>query len=178
MSRKVTAILRIPLPQMADGGRWQRNARVYARFSSSAADRSSELKKARADPTAKRPNRLCDPYGQGGKPLDAAEVENMRSTIHADWKLETVDNETSSPLALKREFVHPDFLSGTRFLHSLAAVAQINAHFPSLLLERQIVKKNWRTVSVVRCNTIVLGGLSTHDFHLAMVRSFAYCLFY
>lgn len=152
------------------------------KFSSSSitdGSRSSMPKKPRADPTAKRPHRLCDPYGQGGKPLADAEVKYLCSTIHADWKVQTVaqnDDEPSRPLALTREFAHPDFLSGSRFLHTLAAVAQMNAHFPSLHLERKNVKNNnWQVVSVVRCHTTVLRGLSTHDFHLAMVR-FRQCL--
>jgi pterin-4a-carbinolamine dehydratase len=154
----------------------QRNVATLrcARFlSSGSTDGASVPKKPCTDPTAKRPNRLCDPYGQSGKPLAAAEAEDLRSAIHADWKLERVEqnDELSQPMAVVREFAHPDFLSGSRFLHSLAAVAQMNDHFPSLHLERRILKKNWQAVSVVRCRTTVLGGLSTHDFHLAMVRS-------
>ena len=132
------------------------------------------------DPTTKRPNRVCDPYGQGGKPLSSAEVNSLLATIHQDWKVETkssdVDQQSGQniiscpPVALIREFSHGDFLSGSRFLHRLAAVAEMNAHFPSLMLERRIAKKNWVTVSTVRCHTTVLGGLSRHDFHLAMVR--------
>eukprot|EP00522_Entomoneis_paludosa_P018511 CAMPEP_0172462946 /NCGR_PEP_ID=MMETSP1065-20121228/45539_1 /TAXON_ID=265537 /ORGANISM="Amphiprora paludosa, Strain CCMP125" /LENGTH=32 /DNA_ID= /DNA_START= /DNA_END= /DNA_ORIENTATION= len=30
------------------------------------------MKPRKYDPTAKRPNKICDPYGQGGKPLSAA----------------------------------------------------------------------------------------------------------
>ena len=125
------------------------------------------VSKARTDPTAKRPNKLCDPYGQGGKPLSSKELDDLRHTVHSDWKVET--NQDEEPLALTRDFEHPDFMVGARFLQKIAAVAQINAHFPSLHLERRIVKKNWQVVSVVRCHTKVLGGLSAHDFHLAMV---------
>ena len=134
--------------------------------------RTFSVSKARTagDPTAKRPNRLCDPYGQGGKPLSLRELDGLRSTVHSDWKVETTQNERE-PLALTREFEHSDFISGTRFLQKIAAVAQMNAHFPSLHLERRIVKKNWQVVSVIRCHTLILGGLSTHDFHLAMVKS-------
>lgn len=187
--RTAAAILRTPRPQLATAAvRWQlRNAADLSRSSSTSTDShcSEEPKKQqpRSDPTAKRPNRVCDPYGQSGKPLAASEAENLRSTIHVDWKLETVEqnDESSQPVAfsLTREFVHPDFLSGTRFLHSVAAVAQMNAHFPSLHLERRIVKKSWQTVSTVRCHTAVLEGLATHDFHLAMVRFlFFYCNYY
>lgn len=124
--------------------------------------------KPRTDPTAKRPNKMCDPYGQGGKPLSRDQVEGLLPTIHSDWQVEE-DDASDAPDALRREFVHTDFLSGARFISSLAAVAQMNAHFPSLTLERRIARKNWQTVTAVRCHTLVLGGLSTNDFHLAMV---------
>jgi pterin-4a-carbinolamine dehydratase len=152
---------------------------------------STASSQQRSDPTAKRPNRVCDPYGQKGKPLSHGEVQTLRSTIHEDWRIvslkdpdmDTVVNENmgssstmpstaSTPISLTRDFWHADFLSGSRFLQCLAAVAQINAHFPSLHLERRIVNKNWCTVSTVTCHTTVLGGLATHDFHLAMVRLF------
>jgi pterin-4a-carbinolamine dehydratase len=146
---------------------------------------SSSTSQSRPDPTAKRPNRVCDPYGQAGKPLSSREVQMLRSTIHSDWRVTTTrrsdDTDPTSlqstdsslndaPFSIVREFVHSDFLSGSRFLQSLAAVAQINAHYPSFLLERRIVQKNWLVVSTVSCHTTVLGGLSTHDLHLAMVR--------
>ena len=143
------------------------------------------------DPTAKRPNRVCDPYGQGGEPLSPTEVQSLLPTIHKDWKVETKHNSDQAgdnnhgtrPLlpvvALTREFGHVNFMAGSRFLHSLAAVAEMNAHFPALLqMERRIVKRNWVTVSTVRCHTTVLGGLSRHDFHLAMVRASVLALKY
>jgi hypothetical protein len=42
----------------------------------------------------------------------------LLGTIHADWfLLEAQDDEDkSAPQALVREFVHPDFLTGARFL--------------------------------------------------------------
>jgi pterin-4a-carbinolamine dehydratase len=144
----------------------------------------SSTSQSRPDPTAKRPNRVCDPYGQNGKPLTSREVQMLRATIHSDWRfiarrsdetdptsLQTPDSSLNdTPMSIVREFVHSDFLSGSRFLQCLAAVAQINAHYPSFLLERRVVQKNWMVVSTVTCHTTVLGGLSTHDLHLAMVR--------
>jgi pterin-4a-carbinolamine dehydratase len=188
--RKATAVLRTTrLHQAAEGG-WQRHAAAACPGFSSISSHdehsttgNSEPKKHRSsDPTAKRPNQVCDPYGQSGKPLSFNEADSLCSTIHCDWKLETIEQSASAaetslessivvvPFALTREFVHPSFLSGTRFLHSVAAVAELNAHFPSLHLERRIVKKTWHIVSTVRCHTTVLGGLAIHDFHLAMVR--------
>lgn len=134
--------------------------------------------KPRNDPTAKRPNKLCDPYGQGGKPLTLAEAEATKTTLSEDWEFEFLDDEEEvvhmehQPIAIRREFIHPDFLTGARFIHKIAAVAQVNAHYPSLTLDRRIVNKNWQVMTVCRCDTFVLGGLSTHDFYLAMVRNF------
>lgn len=144
---------------------------------------SSTITQPNYDPSTKRPNQKCDPYGQGGKPLTMTDATMLKSTIHPQWTLEIDEkNEKEpaiTPTSLTRQFLHPDYLSGARFLQKIAAVAQINNHFPSALsLERRIVKKNWQVVSVVNCRTVVLGGLSRHDFHLAMVSLYAdvYCL--
>jgi pterin-4a-carbinolamine dehydratase len=122
------------------------------------------------------------------------EAETLLSTLrlHSDWKLvpiEIPDLGDSSPPegremtvaafdapplpphALEREFVPTDFLSGAKLVQKLAAVAQLDNHFPaSLTLSRKIVRKEWQVVTLVQCHTTVLGGLSTNDFHLAMVR--------
>jgi pterin-4a-carbinolamine dehydratase len=141
---------------------------------------STTKSKSRTDPTAKRPNQVCDPYGQGGKPLSQTEAEGLKTTIHGDWSLEyhhhrlvqkdTTTTTATIPQTLTREFLHPTYLAGARFLHKIAAVAQLQNHFPSsLLLERRLLRKNWQMVSRIECRTTVLGGLSMHDFHLAMV---------
>jgi pterin-4a-carbinolamine dehydratase len=146
---------------------------------------SSKQPRRAVDPMAKRPNKVCDPYGQGGKPMTLAQAKVLMTTIHQDWRLLDRDESESSssssskssspdadmpPHAMAREFVHPDFIAGARFLQSLAAVAQINNHFPSLTLNRRVVRKQWQVYSSIQCHTRVLEGLSTHDFHLAMVR--------
>jgi pterin-4a-carbinolamine dehydratase len=148
--------------------------------------------KRRIDPMAKRPTVKCDPYGQGGKPMSCIEAGKLLSILHGDWKLlqppennssnkeatatadatAEADAAVSPPYTVQREFVHPDFLSGARFVQKLAAVAQLENHFPaSLTLSRRIVRKEWQVVTMVQCHTTVLGGLSTNDFHLAMVRT-------
>jgi pterin-4a-carbinolamine dehydratase len=131
----------------------------------------------RYDPTAKRPNKLCDPYGQGGKPLEMEAAKALQATVHPSWRLEqgvpTNDNdEPPPPAALVRDFIHNDFGQGARFLgNHVATVAQLQNHFPALVLDRRIVRKQWQVVTTVRCHTKVLGGLSTDDFYLAMVRT-------
>jgi len=141
-------------------------------------------KKERPDPFARRPTAKCDPYGQGGKPLPLWEANTLLATLNPGWKIEegetiddlSADNTTDPPAppppqGLIREYVHPDFISGSRFVGKIAAVAQLNIHYPSIKLERRIIpnKKAWQVVSQVRCHTHVLGGLSSHDFHLALV---------
>jgi pterin-4a-carbinolamine dehydratase len=141
-------------------------------FSSS---NENEQQQERPDPFARRPTAKCDPYGQGGKPLPKWEANNLLSTLHPEWKIEQEQGEgqgkEATPQAIVREFAHPDFITGGRFVAKLAAVAQLHAHFPSIHLERKIRsrQKAWQVVTSVRCHTLVLGGLSTHDFHLAMV---------
>jgi pterin-4a-carbinolamine dehydratase len=143
--------------------------------------------KKRIDPMAKRPTFRCDPYGQGGKPMSWMEAEALLATLHSDWKLvATPGKETSTatdgtpkfpPHALEREFLPTDFLSGARLVQKLATVAQLDNHFPAQLkLLRKIVRKEWQVVTQVQCHTTVLDGLSTSDFHLAMVRSYLFSI--
>jgi pterin-4a-carbinolamine dehydratase len=112
--------------------------------------------------------------------LDTDAAKALLATVHPSWRLEpfvspTNENdadEARPPAALVRDFYHDDFGQGARFLGThLAAVAQLQNHFPSLLLDRRIVRKQWEVVTTVRCHTKVLGGLSTDDFYLAMVRT-------
>ena len=273
----------------------------------------SKKGKTKYDPTAKRPNRLCDPYGQGGQPLSYEAATKLRTTLHTDWifhmppiiekvdtSIPTVQNpmtksaannqdtvhidkttplttnhdakafptdsdsatnskntlsfpmytaseevqrafaslpptppttssssaslisseqestvtptntwnspnnnddtntvtfnryqqqqpnqdgtvpssrqqqqqQLPSPLALIRTFQHPDFMSGSRFVQNIAAVAQLTAHYPTLTLERKIIHRHWYIISTIQCHTLVLGGLSSFDFHLATVRAY------
>lgn len=146
---------------------------------------SSDNKKTknRPDPFARRPTAKCDPYGQGGKPLAIWEAQTLLATIDPQWKLLEEDDASHQdndnpppPRGIVREFVHPDFISGSKFVTKVAAVAELNTHFPSITLERKLIprQKAWQVVTRVHCHTLVLGGLSSHDFHLAMV-SFAVC---
>jgi pterin-4a-carbinolamine dehydratase len=123
----------------------------------------------RPDPFARRPTEKCDPYGQAGKPLSVEDAEKVSTTVSNQWKLEISEDHATS---IRREFVHPDFMSGSSFLNHIAAVSQMNDHFPSLQLERRLNsrQKSWSIVSSVSCSTRVLEGLSRHDFFLAMVR--------
>jgi pterin-4a-carbinolamine dehydratase len=135
----------------------------------------SELKNPpafRPDATAKKPNKKCDPYGQQGKPLEYSNVQDVikKMNIHTDWEIEQNKNDSEGPpLALKREFLHANFLDGAKLVHKLAAICVVNATFPSITLDRRIVKKQWQIFTVIRFSTQVLGGLSGQDLHVAMV---------
>ena len=102
----------------------------------------------RPDPFARRPTKKCDPYGQAGKPLSLQDAQRLTDTVSDEWKLEMSNDHASS---LSREFVHPDFMAGSTFLRQVAAVAQMNDHFPSLKLERRLNprQKSWDVVSSV-----------------------------
>ena len=126
---------------------------------------------SRPDPFARRPNKKCDPYGQEGKPLSFEEAKKLSLTVQDEWKLQQSSKEQRDVLVLTRDFEHGDFLSGASFLKHIAAVAQMNDHFPSLNLERRLDSRNkkWAVVSSITCHTKVLQGLSHHDFFLATV---------
>jgi pterin-4a-carbinolamine dehydratase len=159
------------------------------------------------DPTAKRPNKICDPYEQNGKPLSYADASQKLSILDAGWKLscyvegdkdkretniiagaapderEPVSSSSSSstamhssacrrpPLALEKEYYHQTYIDASRFASIVASVAHNNNHYPKIIMERRLMKKEkaWRVVTTVQCYTEVLGGLSFHDFHIAMM---------
>ena len=123
------------------------------------------------DPTAKRPNKICDPYGQKGKSMTLESAEMMKRTMNVedDWQIIVMDESKDRPTSLVREFTHANFLDGADFVRKMAAVALVNHHYPSIELDRRVMKKNWQVVSRITCRTKVLEGLSSFDFHLAMV---------
>ena len=147
----------------------------------------------RKDPTAKRPTRVCDPYGQSGKPLSKLDAQGLMATLEDGWILEEAMSQqyhggiasdddskdarekqsatATTPSSIYREYYHDNFMDGSRFVAQVAAVAHNNNHYPCITLERRLMKreKAWRVVSVVKCFTPTLGGLSYNDFHLAML---------
>ena len=72
--------------------------------------------------------------------------------------------------ALVREIEVDNYMKGAKLLTTLAAVAFNDGHFPLLSLERRVARRRrWQEYVVVRCQTVVLGGLSYRDFQLAML---------
>ena len=133
---------------------------------------------SRPDPFARRPTAKCDPYGQGGKPLTLAEAKGLLATVEPEWKLwnnqdgdiTTNDEDSSTPFAIARDFWHQDYMQGAKFVTHVAAVAQMNDHYPhQVVLDRYLSsrEKAWKIRTRVVCRTFVLQGLSHHDFFLA-----------
>jgi hypothetical protein len=83
------------------------------------------------------------------------------------------DTATIIPFALCRDFGHADYSKGAEFITHVAAVAamNLNHHYPyQVTLERYLQKGNkqgWQIRTRVLCRTVVLQGLSHHDFFLA-----------
>jgi pterin-4a-carbinolamine dehydratase len=143
------------------------------------------------DPMAKRPNKVCDPYGQGGKPLSRIDATNQLLILDEGWVLEDdqspapamadnkdedeeikhEDNYVLPPQSLSKEYYHSNYIDASKFASIVAAVAHNNNHYPSIILDRKLMKreKAWRVVTTVKCRTETLGGLSFNDFHVAML---------
>jgi len=124
------------------------------------------------DPTAKRPNRICDPFGQNGQPMKMNEALSQLSLLDSGWHIErNKDSMNDTPQYLQKEYYHSNYIDGSKFISKIAAVAHNNNHYPSIHLERRLMKKEkaWRVVSTVICHTVVLEGLSFNDFHIAML---------
>ena len=47
--------------------------------------RSDKIVQPKSDPMAKKPNKVCDPYGQSGKPLDYHQAKSLLSTLDKGW---------------------------------------------------------------------------------------------
>jgi len=125
--------------------------------------------KKRADPFTRRPSTICDPYGQGGQPLLPDDATRLLESLDNEWQME--HEGSMPPISIFREFNHPDYLSGAKFVHHMACVGEINNHYPIITLERRLLprQKVWLVVTTVKCKTEVLQGLSHNDFHLAML---------
>lgn len=114
--------------------------------------------------------------------MSHSDAQNLLQTLDDGWKLQTReptekrskhDDEGETPISLYKEFNHSDFLKGAKFISNIAAVAHNNNHYPLITLERKLFKNDgnvwWGVVSTIHCRTEVLGGLSYHDFHVAML---------
>jgi len=129
---------------------------------------TNEVKRGRmgdirdVDPTARKPNKICDPYEQDGKPLTREQATQLLPTLNSDWNFN--DDYTS----ITRMFIVPDFPAGTALLRTLSNVSHNNNHYPKLSLERKLQRMSWDTVVICELRTEVLGGLSYKDFELGL----------
>jgi pterin-4a-carbinolamine dehydratase len=57
---------------------------------------SPQNTKIRKDPTAKRPNKICDPYGQNGKPMTKNEAMKQLLLLDSGWHLDYNDIDNAN----------------------------------------------------------------------------------
>ena len=98
-------------------------------------------------------------------------MSNNDSSNDIAQEQQSANASPAAPSSIYREYYHDNFVTGSRFVAQVAAVAHNNNHYPRITLERRLMRreKAWRVVSVVKCFTPTLGGLSYNDFHLAML---------
>ena len=135
---------------------------------SSQADQDENSKK-RIDPMVRRPNKKCDPYEMGGKPMEKKQAQELvTSTLEAHWNIITDDDQ--NVLKLVRVFHHDSYANASKFTNILTAIATQHNHYPpKIMLQRKLGKKEWKITTTVECFTPTLEGLSFHDFHIAMM---------
>jgi pterin-4a-carbinolamine dehydratase len=144
------------------------------------------------DPTARKPNQKCDPYGQKGKPLSYDEASLQLQTLDEGWVLmprkdtsvqstKHVKNPSVEdddlpqsvlhlpPTSLMKRFSHSNYLDASKFTSIISAVAHNNHHYPTITIQRRLLQKSWEINTIVSCHTQVLNGLSYHDFYIAMM---------
>jgi hypothetical protein len=96
-------------------------------------------------------------------------VDKENSTSHVKFMTAT----TTTPFALVKDYWHDEYMQGAQFvMQVVSAVAQMNDHFPyQVHLERCLSSSSrdrvWTIRTRVICRTVVLQGLSHHDFFLA-----------
>ena len=116
------------------------------------------------DATATKPSAVCDPYENKGEPLSQSQCAEYLPSVSQAWKL--AEDHSS----LTREIEVGNFMKGAKLLTTLAAVSFNDGHFPHLALERRVGRgRRWQEFVVVKCQTVVLGGLSYRDFQLAIL---------
>lgn len=121
------------------------------------------------DPLARRPTQRCDPFGQGGKPLSLVDSRDLMRTLNSSWRLDLDCDDI--PKALVCEYKHRDFVGGAAFISKIAAVGDMNNHYPEISLQRKLCSREmrWEVTTTVQCHTPTLGGLSRNDFLVAML---------
>lgn len=88
---------------------------------------------------------------EGGiQPLTAAEAEQMRNQLHADWQL--IDNNT----AIMRRFAFKGFRQTMEFANAIAWIVNQEKHHPDLKLGYDYCE--------VMFTTHAIQGLSQNDF--------------
>lgn len=143
------------------------------------------------DPTARKPNQKCDPYGQKGNPLSYDEASLQLQILDEGWELMSREDTSVQPTkraknpseddellqsvlhipptSLMKRFTHSNYLDASKFTSIISAVAHNNHHYPTITIQRRLLQKTWEINTIVSCHTQVLSGLSYHDFYIAMM---------
>ena len=94
--------------------------------------------------------RRCKPCEGGVEPLSAESAAELKSALHAEWRLENDDK------CLTRSFCFPAYSWTIAFANAVAWIATTEGHHP-----RMIVEYGACTVSFT---TNAIDGLSDNDF--------------
>mmetsp|Transcript_32194 Transcript_32194/g.85888 ORF Transcript_32194/g.85888 Transcript_32194/m.85888 type:complete len:165 (+) Transcript_32194:821-1315(+) len=109
--------------------------------------------------TTEAPKKKCDPYEQGGRPLPPEEAKKLIKQI-PEWSL------VEESRILERTWTSQDLSASSEFIQRIAILSQNVGHNP-LFIGVQSAKLGKQSVTV-RLSTMPLGGLSYHDFLLAL----------
>jgi 4a-hydroxytetrahydrobiopterin dehydratase len=95
-------------------------------------------------------SKKCAPCEGGVPPLTEREANELRSQLHADWKL------APDAKSLKRSLKFKDFYRTMSFVNALAHIANVEDHHPDLEVGYGYCRITYSTHSI--------GGLSQNDF--------------
>jgi pterin-4a-carbinolamine dehydratase len=109
------------------------------------------------------------PVWSGGKPLSLEVSKQLLLTLSGTWHLDCVSD--GAPKALVGKYKHQDYARASAFIAKIAAVGDLNNHYPEITLQRKLLsrEKRWEVTSTISCSTVTLGGLSSNDFLVAML---------
>lgn len=134
--------------------------------------------------SAPTPTQICDPYGNGGKPLSTEQVQKSLKfhEISPAWQYSTEDKRLArtfsfKAFALRREdgVNIPGFISGSaaaaafRFMQTVGNLCANNGHW---VYQMDVVPR--RAELSVQLKTVPRGGITRADVHLASMMDISY----
>ena len=107
-------------------------------------------------------SKKCDPYEQGGKPLDADQALELMNTLDSSWVL------SDDRKMLRREVQTMDLVAAAEFFRRIAIVAQNEGQAPFRTSIENTQGRGAPHVVSIELYTPRLKGLSFADFMLAL----------